>query len=384
VSVVFSEPFKKAHIDTTSFSRVSTNATDDEDIVQGSRNAARCDSDSGTIEDTDSIDDFLIEQYKQSAAHTSEEIQSLYRVYKHTIEEESLSHFNVLRNRDKVRPPTPNVIDDAETLQDDSNFNTISEPISRTIFEQMRIHTNDVRLRQVVRDNGRSPVYPKIHLDYIELATLRYYDLPWEYDSNDTNYIIILRDMAKRETDILFDHSVRLRNARLLLEDSRENGVASSEPGVIHYGKSPIYSAEPTELPERGHGGIITPQPGALDHALDHVLTREAQDTSNSTSKATSSSERKNDESKRDLTREVAIKRNAFIRRKTAQQPASLTSLNDTLKRTYRHIRMAYGRRHSVGTGIWQTIEPTEVQYWSDPNDITSDTESESEDGDST
>ena len=50
------------------------------------------------------------------------------------------------------------------------------------MFESLRTHTNELRLRHVAHDNGRSPVYPKIHLDYIELATLRYYDLPWEYD----------------------------------------------------------------------------------------------------------------------------------------------------------------------------------------------------------
>ena len=27
-----------------------------------------------------------------------------------------------------------------------------------------------------------APVYPKVHTDYIATETLRYYDVPWEYD----------------------------------------------------------------------------------------------------------------------------------------------------------------------------------------------------------
>ncbi|KAF2164385.1 hypothetical protein M409DRAFT_25263 [Zasmidium cellare ATCC 36951] len=57
----------------------------------------------------------------------------------------------------------------------------------------------------------RGPTWVKAHRDHISPETLRYYDLPWEYDMNDNNYIIIQRDMEPRETDILFEHTRRLR-----------------------------------------------------------------------------------------------------------------------------------------------------------------------------
>jgi len=67
------------------------------------------------------------------------------------------------------------------------------------------------------------PVYAKIHTDYISTETLRYYDVPWEYDRNDPSYIIILREMEQQETDSLFDHTKRLRSRRLLLAPEGSN-----------------------------------------------------------------------------------------------------------------------------------------------------------------
>lgn len=67
----------------------------------------------------------------------------------------------------------------------------------------------------------RAPVYPKVHRDYLAVETLKYYDLPWEYDRHNPDYIIILRDMDKRETDLLFEHTSRLRTGKLLLEPAK-------------------------------------------------------------------------------------------------------------------------------------------------------------------
>lgn len=36
------------------------------------------------------------------------------------------------------------------------------------------------------------------------------------------DYIIILRDMDKRETDLLFEHTTKLRTGRLLIEPKKE------------------------------------------------------------------------------------------------------------------------------------------------------------------
>lgn len=68
----------------------------------------------------------------------------------------------------------------------------------------------------------RAPVYPKVHKDYIELKTLEYYQLPWHYDRNDPDFIIIQRDMDKRHTDVLFEHTARIRKGVLLLKPAKK------------------------------------------------------------------------------------------------------------------------------------------------------------------
>jgi len=60
------------------------------------------------------------------------------------------------------------------------------------------------------------PVYPKIKRKDISKETLAYYDLPWEYTSDSHEYIIILRELTERETDVLFEHTRRLRSRTLL------------------------------------------------------------------------------------------------------------------------------------------------------------------------
>ncbi|OJD38634.1 reticulocyte-binding protein 2 a-like protein [Diplodia corticola] len=67
------------------------------------------------------------------------------------------------------------------------------------------------------------PTYVKVHRDHLAIETLTYYNLPWEWDRTDTDYIIILREMDARETDILFEHTKRVRSktteTRLLIQE---------------------------------------------------------------------------------------------------------------------------------------------------------------------
>lgn len=55
------------------------------------------------------------------------------------------------------------------------------------------------------------PTYAKIHKKHLDVDTLHYYDIPYEYDE-DPDYIIVLRTMTQRETEILFEHTRRLRS----------------------------------------------------------------------------------------------------------------------------------------------------------------------------
>ncbi|KAL9095334.1 MAG: hypothetical protein Q9165_002205 [Trypethelium subeluteriae] len=58
------------------------------------------------------------------------------------------------------------------------------------------------------------PIYPKIHREYVVEDTLLYYDLPYEIDHTNSDYIIILREMDRHEMDVLFQHTRRFRTAR--------------------------------------------------------------------------------------------------------------------------------------------------------------------------
>ncbi|KAF3050886.1 hypothetical protein E8E11_010771 [Didymella keratinophila] len=57
------------------------------------------------------------------------------------------------------------------------------------------------------------PTYVKIRREYLDIETLHYYDISYEYDV-DPNYIVVFREMSQKETDILFEHTRRLRSGR--------------------------------------------------------------------------------------------------------------------------------------------------------------------------
>ncbi|KAF2771689.1 hypothetical protein EJ03DRAFT_349301 [Teratosphaeria nubilosa] len=86
---------------------------------------------------------------------------------------------------------------------------------------------------------NRAPVYIKVHRDYLSPETLRYYEIPYESDRTDPNYIIILREMDKYETDVLFEHTRRLRAGagKLFLEDQRKAGRGGEERKYAWYRK---------------------------------------------------------------------------------------------------------------------------------------------------
>jgi hypothetical protein len=57
------------------------------------------------------------------------------------------------------------------------------------------------------------PTYAKIHQKHLEIDTLHYYDIPYEFDG-DPDYLIVLRELDYRETDVLFEHTRRLRSGK--------------------------------------------------------------------------------------------------------------------------------------------------------------------------
>jgi hypothetical protein len=69
------------------------------------------------------------------------------------------------------------------------------------------------------------PTYVKASKEHLAIDTLLYYDVPYEVDRTDPNYIIILRELKPIETEALFEHTRRLRS-RLLVEERREEKLS--------------------------------------------------------------------------------------------------------------------------------------------------------------
>ena len=68
--------------------------------------------------------------------------------------------------------------------------------------------------RDIIAVNNEAPIYPKIHKDDIEVETLKHYDIAYERASDDRNYYILLEELSVEETDVLFDHTKKIRKER--------------------------------------------------------------------------------------------------------------------------------------------------------------------------
>ncbi|KAK4913314.1 hypothetical protein LTR49_018387 [Elasticomyces elasticus] len=93
------------------------------------------------------------------------------------------------------------------------------------------------------RHESHRPMYPKVHQKYLLPETLSYYGLPYEYDRSDPGYIIILRDMDQYETEILFEHTKRLRAGPIDPVHYRRSRYPSRESSFTadyRNGKAPV------------------------------------------------------------------------------------------------------------------------------------------------
>jgi len=97
----------------------------------------------------------------------------------------------------------------------------------------------------------RQPTYPKTHKNYLDVETLEYYGLPWEWDRQDPNYIVILRELDSRELELLFEHTHRLRQRKtsggnLIIEERRDKSAP------VYRGRERTRSEIPIETHRRG------------------------------------------------------------------------------------------------------------------------------------
>ncbi|KAI4755651.1 hypothetical protein E4T51_11260 [Aureobasidium sp. EXF-12344] len=68
------------------------------------------------------------------------------------------------------------------------------------------------------------PVYPRIHRKYLDIETLEHYRVPWEWYRANSDYIILLRELDKYETDVLFEHTRRRRQGSLTIDKVKDSG----------------------------------------------------------------------------------------------------------------------------------------------------------------
>ncbi len=92
------------------------------------------------------------------------------------------------------------------------------------------------------------PTYSKVHTKHIDIRTLNHYDIEYEYEHGDREYIIILQEMSLREMEVLFEHTRKLRAKDPSSEKdwARRRGI-QKEVGFA--------SKEEEEEEEEGEGG---------------------------------------------------------------------------------------------------------------------------------
>jgi hypothetical protein len=132
------------------------------------------------------------------------------------------------------------------------------EAYAQSLAHQHRAASNAERSRSLTPPESLNPVpqalpsrtlptYVKIHRNYLDVATLHYYDLPYEIDSQDPNFFIVLRGMSKDETDVLFEHTKRLR--------TRDSAILASET---------VRPQDEYHLPSSSRKGRLSERRGSL------------------------------------------------------------------------------------------------------------------------
>jgi len=97
---------------------------------------------------------------------------------------------------------------------------------------------------------SRAPVYAKVHREYLAIDPLIRYNIPYEYDKTDPDYIIILRDMDEYEIEMLFEYTKRLQTGRI-----QTRLRVPSESSKYEWSRS--RDLDPNRVPEVRKAGIL-------------------------------------------------------------------------------------------------------------------------------
>ncbi|KAL2043333.1 hypothetical protein N7G274_003639 [Stereocaulon virgatum] len=68
----------------------------------------------------------------------------------------------------------------------------------------------------------RRPTFLKVHRKHMSPETLDEFDLPWEWDTRDSNYILIQQWIPEHEQTILFEHTRKQRERKQLTDTTIE------------------------------------------------------------------------------------------------------------------------------------------------------------------
>ncbi|KAL9049904.1 MAG: hypothetical protein Q9162_006957 [Coniocarpon cinnabarinum] len=100
-----------------------------------------------------------------------------------------------------------------DTQQGSPDYDTPRAHFVRTtVFkEKERVHKVQPHRRQSVDE---PPTFPILHRDDIEIETLKHFDIPWELDSRDKNFIVLREELSHDDTDVLFAHTKRVKQRR--------------------------------------------------------------------------------------------------------------------------------------------------------------------------
>ncbi|MCJ1394048.1 hypothetical protein MMC18_006926 [Xylographa bjoerkii] len=64
---------------------------------------------------------------------------------------------------------------------------------------------------------SKRPIFIRVDKKYLDIETLDHYQLPWHWAEDDPDFIIIRQDIPEHERDILFEHTRKRRETRLMI-----------------------------------------------------------------------------------------------------------------------------------------------------------------------
>ncbi|KAK4899643.1 hypothetical protein LTR27_002909 [Elasticomyces elasticus] len=157
-----------------------------------------------------------------------------------------------------------------------------SDDRMRAVLNPDRVDTTETESEQETssehmgekKKNEQWPVYPKVHRRYLDVDTLAYYGIPFERDRVHPDYFILLRQMDKYETDILFEHTRKLRSAAGLDLISKDASPFGAERQRVTLEQES--TLEERELPERRRASPI--ERDGKEHAKAMLREREQTD----------------------------------------------------------------------------------------------------------